>query len=348
MMHTGRAAPIFPGMTAPLTLRDIFARIPEQALGLIDFYQALMRGPSPLSAGERELIYAYGSNAAGCRFCYMSHSRCAIELGIRSDAFALPPEQIGQAAQKAGNGPLLRYAVALAVHGSAGPLTRPDDMESLSVEGRIDALLVSGLTAYINRIIEGLGAYSSDEQHARNGLNLARFGYAQVRADVQQGLLAAGHACPAPWPPAAQAVPPRLAPRCLLLQWLDSYQQLVLAGPSGVPAWLRLAIRQGTLPRAATHATAAAPQDAPPATEPAHRCALTFAHRLVHTPCTSTPEDIAQLFAHGWTAKDVIDLVITAATTALCMRVQTGLYECGLAGDWSAEPGPALKYAARQ
>src|SRR5205085_9727850 len=44
--------------------------------------EALMNGPSPLSQGERELILAYASAAAGCEFVQVAHSEVAYAWGI--------------------------------------------------------------------------------------------------------------------------------------------------------------------------------------------------------------------------------------------------------------------------
>src|SRR5687768_7448372 len=93
--------PIFRSLGRPLDLRDIFLRIPEQALPLIDFTGELMRGPSGLSPAERELIYAYGSRAGGCLFSFKSHSRCAIDLGMPPEVFAAPLEAIDQSSSSA-------------------------------------------------------------------------------------------------------------------------------------------------------------------------------------------------------------------------------------------------------
>ncbi|MEQ9449515.1 MAG: hypothetical protein RLN70_11530, partial [Rhodospirillaceae bacterium] len=44
--------------------------------------QALMNGPSPLSEGERELIFAYAAGVAECAFVYVAHAEVAHAWGI--------------------------------------------------------------------------------------------------------------------------------------------------------------------------------------------------------------------------------------------------------------------------
>lgn len=47
---------------------------------LVQFAQAVMRGPSPISPGERELIAAFTSRRNNCLFCTGSHAAVAAEL----------------------------------------------------------------------------------------------------------------------------------------------------------------------------------------------------------------------------------------------------------------------------
>jgi len=50
-----------------VVLLDVFRAYPETARPLLDYHQALMRGPSPLSVADRELIAAYVSGLNACQ-----------------------------------------------------------------------------------------------------------------------------------------------------------------------------------------------------------------------------------------------------------------------------------------
>jgi hypothetical protein len=50
-----------PSLPPDAVLPDVFRARPEIYRPLIDYHQALLRGPSPLSEAERELIAAYVS-----------------------------------------------------------------------------------------------------------------------------------------------------------------------------------------------------------------------------------------------------------------------------------------------
>src|ERR1700734_3599463 len=58
-------------------LRGLLLHRPETALPLSELTEVLLRGPSTLTRGERELIAAYVSALNDCRYCASSHSACA-------------------------------------------------------------------------------------------------------------------------------------------------------------------------------------------------------------------------------------------------------------------------------
>jgi uncharacterized peroxidase-related enzyme len=62
---------MFPGMAGLAQYR------PETAGPLLELMQTLLRGPSTLTPGERELIASYVSARNECTFCILSHSAFA-------------------------------------------------------------------------------------------------------------------------------------------------------------------------------------------------------------------------------------------------------------------------------
>src|SRR6516162_9467702 len=69
-------------------LLEIFQAFPEAARPLLEYHEVLLRGDSPLSSAERELIAAYVSGLNNCNYCRAVHSQAAITLGIHSEAIA--------------------------------------------------------------------------------------------------------------------------------------------------------------------------------------------------------------------------------------------------------------------
>ena len=58
-------------------IRSLVLFRPETGKPLYDLAQVLLRGPSPLSEAERELIAAYVSYRNDCMFCMSSHAAAA-------------------------------------------------------------------------------------------------------------------------------------------------------------------------------------------------------------------------------------------------------------------------------
>ena len=63
-------------------LLDVFKHFPRLAKPLLTYHEQLLRGPSPLTPGEREIIAAYVSGLNACSYCHGVHSTTAEELGI--------------------------------------------------------------------------------------------------------------------------------------------------------------------------------------------------------------------------------------------------------------------------
>ncbi|MGH7254762.1 MAG: carboxymuconolactone decarboxylase family protein, partial [Nitrospirales bacterium] len=64
------------------TLVDLFRVHPDFARPLHEFAHRLLRGPSPLSEGERELLAAYVSALNRCEFCRAAHTAVAVRFGM--------------------------------------------------------------------------------------------------------------------------------------------------------------------------------------------------------------------------------------------------------------------------
>lgn len=58
-------------------IRSLALFRPETGKSLYELAQVLLRGPSPLSEAERELIAAYVSYRNDCTFCWSSHAAAA-------------------------------------------------------------------------------------------------------------------------------------------------------------------------------------------------------------------------------------------------------------------------------
>src|SRR2546430_13592058 len=62
-------------------LLQVFQAFPKAARPLLEYHEVLLRGDSPFSAADREMIAAYVSALNKCEYCRAVHSQTAVALG---------------------------------------------------------------------------------------------------------------------------------------------------------------------------------------------------------------------------------------------------------------------------
>src|SRR5215472_568183 len=67
--------PFFPSMPADASTKHVFTAHPEIYSHWAHVSEAILRGPSPLTPAQRELIGAYVSSLNSCQYCYGGHPR---------------------------------------------------------------------------------------------------------------------------------------------------------------------------------------------------------------------------------------------------------------------------------
>jgi uncharacterized peroxidase-related enzyme len=138
-----------------------------------------MRGPSPLSPGERELIAAYVSGVNSCRYCYGLHSLVARGFGIDESVFKSLMDDIDLAPVDARLKPILRYVRKLTETPSR--MTQADADAVYQADWSDEAFLhVIAVCAYfnnMNRLVEGTGIVGTAEGYARGAERLIAHGY---------------------------------------------------------------------------------------------------------------------------------------------------------------------------
>jgi uncharacterized peroxidase-related enzyme len=102
-----------PSLPPKASLLEVFKTFPETSKPLIEFHQALLRGPSPFSEMERELIAAYISGLNQCCYCHGVHTAVAERLGAPSAMVSRLMESSDLAAVPEKLQPVLRYAQKL-------------------------------------------------------------------------------------------------------------------------------------------------------------------------------------------------------------------------------------------
>jgi uncharacterized peroxidase-related enzyme len=147
-------------------IRSLFEYRPEAARPLSELAEALLRGPSTLTSGERELIASYVSSLNDCSFCTDSHAAFAApQLAggmtlvdqVRADPDSAPIEPKLRA--------LLRVAAAVQ---RGGQHVSAEDIEAARQAGADDVeihdtVLIAAAFCMYNRYVDGLATTRPDD-----------------------------------------------------------------------------------------------------------------------------------------------------------------------------------------
>lgn len=147
------------GLPKNASLIDVFKTYPETSRPLLEFHEILLRGPSPFTEAQREMIAAFVSALNGCRYCRAIHTATAERLGAPREVMDKLVDDIDAAPIEDRMKPVLRYA---------RKLTRdPAGLSESDVEAVFDAgwdhlalyhlVAVTALFNFMNRLVEGLG-----------------------------------------------------------------------------------------------------------------------------------------------------------------------------------------------
>lgn len=167
----------------------IFARHPQQYVPWSEQSQALMRGPSQLSEGERELLLAFAAGVGDCEFVYRAHREVAYAWGIER---GLVEQLVADPAHAAAD-ERLRPIVALVRKLAAEPATVVRaDVDAVLAAGWSedtvhDAIAVAARAAFMQRLVQGYGFIPfSPEVAADRARKRVELGYVDLYPDLHR------------------------------------------------------------------------------------------------------------------------------------------------------------------
>ena len=169
-------------------IRGLLRYRPETARPLSELTEVLLRGPSTLTRGERELIAAYVSALNDCMYCASSHSACAAAqlpggMAVVEQVRADPGTAPVSAKLKA----LLQIAAAVRDNGhavTAGHIACARATGATDVEIH-DTVLIAAMFCMFNRYVDGLATIAPDDPalYAAGAQRLIAYGYLPPPAD---------------------------------------------------------------------------------------------------------------------------------------------------------------------
>jgi uncharacterized peroxidase-related enzyme len=161
--------PFFKSMPDHAGPPNVFNAYPEIYGPWAETSQALMNGPSPLSPGERELIFAYAAGVAGSDFVYVAHAAVAEAWGIEEGLIGKLLENIDTAPVEPKFKPLLAFVRKLTL--TPGEMTQADadtvfdagwDEKALH-----DAIAITARMSFMQRLTAGHGFIPMTKEKAK-------------------------------------------------------------------------------------------------------------------------------------------------------------------------------------
>ena len=168
-----------PGIRGPMAFR------PETATPLNELADVLLRGPSTLSRGERELIATVVSSQNDCRYCQTIHGAIAAHHLGGNEALVI---QVKADSERAAISDKLKALLVIAGKtAEGGKRVTAEDVERARQQGATDleihdTVLIAALFCMCNRYVDGLATWAPDDPafyRARAAL-VAEHGYASA------------------------------------------------------------------------------------------------------------------------------------------------------------------------
>ena len=171
------ALPDLPGIRGPMAFR------PETARPLNDLVDVLLRGPSSLTPGERELIATFVSAENDCRYCQTIHGAVAAHhFGGNEDLVS----EVKSDPQSAAISHKLKALLVIAGKTAAGgTLVTAEDVARARQFGATDleihdTVLIAAVFCMCNRYVDGLATWAPDDPafYRQRAVLVAEHGYA--------------------------------------------------------------------------------------------------------------------------------------------------------------------------
>lgn len=156
---------IFKSLSEAPDMAEVFRKFDDGLEPLMEYHDIILRGDSPLTVAERELIAAYVSGLNACNYCFGAHQAIAETQGIDPELFQELMEDPATSEVKPELVPLLAYVKKLTLTPSR---ITPADAEAVYEAGwperaLFHAIAVCALFNFMNRMVDGTGISPSNE-----------------------------------------------------------------------------------------------------------------------------------------------------------------------------------------
>ncbi len=171
--------PFFRSLPPDALVKDVYPLNAPSFRHWVHVEEAIMRGPSAFTAGEREMMAAYVSKLNSCSYCYSSHSEAATWLGVDRPTLDAVMTDLDSAPVDKRFKPIFRFLKKL----TETPYKMvQSDADAIYAEGwderaLHDVIMVCCCFSFMNRLADGHGLPSDPALYAARGRRHAEEGY---------------------------------------------------------------------------------------------------------------------------------------------------------------------------
>ncbi len=181
--------PYLPTLPEDAAMLDVLRLSPKAAAHLVQFHEELMRGSSPMTEGQRELLAAYVSGLNSCAYCRGVHAATAEAFGIPAELLNNLLSDVDGAEVEDRFKPILRFVRKLTLEPTS--VTSQDAAAVLAAgwddRALHDAVMICGLFSCMNRVVQGLGLRADEKYSLQAAARLSNEGYAALLPHLREG-----------------------------------------------------------------------------------------------------------------------------------------------------------------
>ena len=156
--------PILKSFESDPEMIDVFRKYPHGIWSLCELHDINLRGESPLTVAERELIAAYVSGVNACNYCFAAHQSIAEVYGVEAGVFEKIMDDPASAGVDSKLIPILAYVKKLTLSPSRMTVLDAEAVYAAGWSERalFDAVVVCALFNFMNRLVDGTGMVAND------------------------------------------------------------------------------------------------------------------------------------------------------------------------------------------
>lgn len=145
----------------------------------VKFLREVMRGPSPFTQAERELIASYTSGLNGCDYCHNTHLSTAKALGVEPAVLESMMANVDAAPVDEKMRAILRFVKKLTEQPARIVAADLNAVREAGWDDQAihDAIAVCGVFNYMNRLVSGHGVELGESGRDEAGTLVLKFGY---------------------------------------------------------------------------------------------------------------------------------------------------------------------------